>query len=766
MKFGLRHFLSAVGSRLVYDPDVAAYKPTKGKALEQVFGATGTLNFLGYLTDIDEYNDDFKVNETAFAKYEQMRRGDPQVYALLSAIGLPVRSARWDVTAPELDPQPLEKEASDLVRENLFGGLEYTAPSKLTVCQSFDSVLSHALLMLPFGSAAVEEIWAIDQGKVRLARLSPRMPRTYWRWHVDTDGETLVVLEQIAYRGSEMEFWTTPADKLTIFSFQKEGSYFAGRSMLRAVYKPWFFKTNLEKIEAIAAERNGMGVPVGIHAPNASEEDRKLLNQWVTQIATHEALGLGLPNGAEFKLVGVAGHTYECDTAIKRYSQEITRAGLASFLDLGTTDTGARSVGDTLQEFFLDAEQTLADSIAWHMNTGFVRRLVDFNYPGKFGRGKLRYPQVKASDVQAISVVALIEYLDKLAQASLIQPDESLEQHLRTKMGFPPAQPKTARLVGQAKVQERVDSGAPGAAPAATPGGGKEPTTEKPGAQAAKVQQQTNQAASQMSAARGRGFDWHGTELAREPRGVERFVQFADVLDRLDGGKKRVAAELRKAKPAMVRALAKKMAGAPATEVHRVSLPHDDALAGKVADALADVYQFGRQTVRHEQALQRKGEPPPEHPQLVHASIELADTAKGGLDLAANTAVGQFQNALTSRMAAAALAAKRQGDSSADDLADDMDDQPDGYIDRASGEAANWVMSSGRQDEFNALRDKIDHFVYSALLDMHTCDECSDADGKEGAEGDIPAVPNPSCEGGGQCRCMWVAVFGDEGGKA
>lgn len=776
----LRRMLSALGSALADDPTVADYKPTKGKDLTREFGATGTLNFEGYLTDIDEYNDDFKVNDTGFGIYEQMRRGDPQVFALLSALGLPVRSARWDVEAPEVEPEATEQEAADLVRENLFGGLEYTSPIGVQISQSWDAVLSHALLMLPFGSAAVEEVWALDGDTVRLARLDPRMPKTYWRWHVDSDGETLVVLEQIAYRGSEMQFWKIPADKLTIFSFQKEGAYFAGRSMLRAVYKPWFFKTGLEKIETIAAERNGMGFPVIVHGENASEEDRARGNQWVTQIATHQAIGLGLPFGSDFKLVGVQGQTYNVSAAIERYSQEITRAGLASFLDLGTTKTGARSVGDTLSEFFFNSEQALADSICWHMNTGVIRRMTDLNYPGLFGRGKLRYPRLTVSRVQAQSIEALVMYLDKLATASLIRPDDTLEDDIRRKMGFPAADKETARIAQQVKPTAKLDSipgapaappapgtptpkpTAPAAAPGATPGAAKTPTTAPVAAPAPAP------AAAGDVRLSGAGVMWHGTRLPREPRGAEVHIQFADVLDRLDGGKKRVAARLRKSKGRMLGALAENLAAAAPGRAHRVSLPLDEDLAAGVRDDLGDVYRFGRRTVEHERAAQRKGAKPPKVPQMVKASG--AGTAAEGddrLQLLADTTVSQFQNQLTARAAAAALAAKRKQEAAnAAAIAASVEDQPDGWIDRTAGEAANNAISSGRQDEFNAVRDEIDRFIYSALLDENTCGACQEADGKEGTEEDLPEVPNPDCAGGDQCRCMWVAVFKDEGGQA
>ena len=60
-------------------------------------------------------------------------------------------------------------------------------------------------------------------------------------------------------------------------------------------------------------------------------------------------------------------------------------------------------------------------------------------------------------------------------------------------------------------------------------------------------------------------------------------------------------------------------------------------------------------------------------------------------------------------------------------------------------------------------RDEIASYIYSALLDVNTCEACAAADGQESeSEDGIPAVPNPDCDGGDKCRCVVVAVFKDE----
>ncbi len=763
--------LSGIATRFqAADDFISGWKPLKGKKnLRTTYGAVGTLNFEGYLTDLDEYNSDFQVNAKAMRIYNEMRIGDPQVYATLCALSLPVMSAKWSLSAPDDSPNSIEKEAAELVKQNLFGGLEYTSPMGMTVSQPFSEILQHGLLMLAFGSMVMEELWAVDGNRIRLTRLDPRMPRTYFRWHVDDDGSTLIALEQIAYRGPNMQFWTTPADKLTIFSFQKEGAYFAGRPILRSMYKPWFFKNGLEQIDAVRAERNGLGIPVITHAPNAAKEDRDLANQWVTQIAAHQAIGLGVPNGADFKLVGVQGAVYDLNKSIQRYAMDISRVGLASFINLGSTATGSKAVGGTLSDFFLLSEQALADQIAWALNVHAIRRLVDFNFPGKFGRGKLRYPQLSAANVRARLLKEVIAVLDKLALAGYVRPDVPLESWMRQEMGFPAADPATARLQQQTKVTitDKTSSNptpAPGGSTenaAATPSAAPEaqPTTEAPDEHSVVSAEPNNLSAR---AARPR--------LRRKPRGVEVHVPHDAMLAKLERGKKSVARVLRSAKERQMHELAQRISRTPRAEIHRVSLPLDRDLAAAVKKHLHAIASFGAETVRHERIMQKRHHGTPAKPQLEKVSMsgpgQQTPMNEEPIGLLADTTVQQFQNNLAARMAAAALKNQAAAAQHPDDLVDAMDDQADGWIDRGAGEGVNGAMATGRQQEFQKVRSEIDRFIYSSMLDQNTCDDCAAADGQEGTEDQIPEVPNPGCSGGELCRCMWVAVFSDEGEKA
>ena len=155
------------------------------------FGMTGTPIFGGgFLRDLGEYSSTFQGGPfSSFRTYEEMRRGDAQVAATLLAIKLPVMGAEWAVREPK-DATPVEKEASKFVKENLFERLDWNA------------VLSNALLMLDFGCAAHEDVWAIDRGQMVLSKCAPRLPMTFYNWVMaGPESDELVALRQAGYKG-------------------------------------------------------------------------------------------------------------------------------------------------------------------------------------------------------------------------------------------------------------------------------------------------------------------------------------------------------------------------------------------------------------------------------------------------------------------------------------------------------------------------------------------------------------------------------------
>lgn len=389
-------------------------------------GAAGTPIFGGFLRELGEYNPNFSGGPFAsFLLYEQMRRSDAMVAAVLSACKLPIRAAEWAISDPK-DPTPEERLATDFVKENLFRRCDFKA------------ALENALLMLDFGCAVHEDVYARDRGRICLARMAPRLPLTFYRWLTRPETDELIGLAQIGYRGGEYVNAVMPVEKIARFTFQQEGANFAGRSMLRAMYQHWYTKQALYAIAAIAAERNGMGIPVVTMGPKAKLEDRKAALAWVSSLLTHEKTGLVLPAEWTVDLQGVTGQTLDPQALIEHHNGQIGAVALAQFIMMGTghhDSGGNRSLAETMSDFFFQGLQATADQIGEVFSETTIARLVKFN----FGPG-VRPPRLVPQDLIASKIGTIGTILSDLTgeQGGLITPDRNLEAWLRAKLGAPP----------------------------------------------------------------------------------------------------------------------------------------------------------------------------------------------------------------------------------------------------------------------------------------------------------------------------------------
>ncbi|MGA9057409.1 MAG: hypothetical protein WB763_12965, partial [Terriglobia bacterium] len=425
-------------------------------------GAVGTANFAGFIRDLGEYNPILE-GRSSFLIYEKMRRSDADVRAALLACKLPIRAADCQIVPGLKENEPgfdLAKKIADEVRENLLGGLESPTSTGCWVTQNFETVKENALLCLDFGCAAHEDLWHIDGDRVRLRKLAPRLPYTFYRYHVDDDGESLLYLEQYGYRGNNFVNVLVPAEKLAYFVNDMEGAYFYGRSVLRAAYQHWYMKSQIYRIDAISIERNGLGVPTIKQGPNVSAEDRKAAQQWVQMLAAHESTGLSLPSGWEFVLTGITGRIRDPQASIQHHSEMIMRSVLANFLSLGTTQTGSRALGGSMRDFFYLSLEAISQKIDETISNTSIRRLVNYNYTPQPGK-KLPYPRLVTSNIIVINPLELLEVAKDVGKfdVDLLQPDNDTENWIRKKCGMPlksnTSRPRWAPI--QTRLQEQEE---------------------------------------------------------------------------------------------------------------------------------------------------------------------------------------------------------------------------------------------------------------------------------------------------------------------
>lgn len=353
--------------------------------------------------------------------YDAMRRQDAQSASVLRAVTLPVRRTSWRIDGAGCRPEVAQHIAQDM-------GLEIVGQGPIPVPRTRDRFswaehLQLALTMTAFGHSIFEQVYRIDDsGAARLRKLAWRPPQTIAAWNVADDGG----LASIEQWGSRQPI---PISRLVAYSHDREGAAWWGNSLLRPAYKHWLIKDRLLRTQAQTIDRNGMGIPLYTAADD--EEDLVKGEQLATAWRSGDAAGAAIPNGASLELVGVKGTLPDAGAAIQYHDEQIARAVLAHFLNLGT-QTGSWALGSTFADFFTLSLQSLGEAIRDTAQQHIIEDLVDVNWGPDEPAPRLVFEEIGSRQA------ATAQALKLLVDAGILYPDRSMEEAMRQQMGLPP----------------------------------------------------------------------------------------------------------------------------------------------------------------------------------------------------------------------------------------------------------------------------------------------------------------------------------------
>jgi hypothetical protein len=371
--------------------------------------------------------------------YDKMRREDSQVGSVLRAVTLPIRSARWSI-----DPAGASDEVVALIAGDLglpVKGRSIEPPLRTKGRFSWGEHLRMALLELVYGHSFFEQVYKVEAGRVHLRKLAWRPPRSIAKIEVAADGG-LIAIEQ---RGVGSAPIRIPADRLVAYINDREGANWFGQSLLRTAYKNWLLKDRMLRAQALTVERNGLGVPVYEGAPVPDDAQGADREKWEKSekdgglelakgFRAGEAAGASIPNGAKLTLMGVTGDLPDTDKPIRYHDEQIARAVLAHFLNLGT-ETGSWALGSTFANFFTDSLNAVAEHIQAITQQHVIEDLVDANWGESERAPRLVFEPIGSEHpVTADAIRTLID-------AKAIHADESLEAFMRTAYGLPVRDP-------------------------------------------------------------------------------------------------------------------------------------------------------------------------------------------------------------------------------------------------------------------------------------------------------------------------------------
>ena len=362
------------------------------------------------------------------AVYDRMRRQDAQVTSVLRAVTLPVRRTAW-----RIDPADARAEVVELVAADLglpvAGQPEAPPPLRTRNRFSWAHHLQMALLMIVYGHSYFEQVYRLDSsGLARLRKLALRPARTLSAINVAADGG-LESIEQYAPVGASTPTKTIPVSRLVGYVHDREGGNWLGTSLLRPAYKHWLIKDRLLRVQAQTIDRNGMGVPLYKGAEGEASLDKGV--ELAKAVRAGDDSGAAVPHGADLLLRGVEGDLPDADKPIRYHDEQIARAVLAHFLNLGT-QTGSWALGTTFADFFTFSLQTLAEQVADVANAHVIEDLVDVNFGENEPAPRLIFDEIGSRrDATAQAIKMLID-------AGAIFPDRELEEFIRLAFGLPP----------------------------------------------------------------------------------------------------------------------------------------------------------------------------------------------------------------------------------------------------------------------------------------------------------------------------------------
>lgn len=361
----------------------------------------------------------------AMRKYREMRENDPIVGAILTAMDMMIRSVDWKFIPAE---GPKAEEGKQFAEE-VFEDMEH----------SFEEFVSEVMSLLPYGFSVFENVFkrrtsgVYKDGKIGIKKLAPRAQYTIDRFNVTRAGEILGVFQRPQYGASEIYI---PSGKMLLFRTSSINNDPSGRSVLRNAYISYHYVSHLQRIEAIAIEREMNGLPVGkvpasYMAPDADEGKKAFVATYsriLRDIRNNEQAFIMLPsdpfendNGSlsqtpkvSFELVASKGtRDIDINKVINRHQQNIARTVLADFIMLGQTERGSFAMSKSKSDLFLRSIEGYTKSIVAVINRDLMPRLWALN-----GFNMEDMPKITCGNVAPPDLDELGRYITRIANVN------------------------------------------------------------------------------------------------------------------------------------------------------------------------------------------------------------------------------------------------------------------------------------------------------------------------------------------------------------
>lgn len=410
---------------------------------EVELGASGTVIHSGYITN--DYISDLSHPQSV-STYDQMRKSDATVQAVLKVNKLPILGSDFYIDIEGDDKKSVE--IKEFISDAMFNKIKFKT-----------SFLPQALLMFDFGFMCFEKVFALDENnKYYYKTLAPRLPVSLDKWK-QTEGDEEAGMFQSGYKNDDyISSNLIPSWKLVRFALNQEGDNYEGTSLLRSAYKSWYYKSNLEKIGAIAAERGSAGLPLLEQDKDGrpmDEAESEKMNEIMENVRSNASSYITTPAGYKFSFA-TPGGAFDFHPQLHYHDRQIAESVLAQFIKTG----GAGSSGGYAQnkidiQLFLLSLTQYANYICGRIDELMIKELVDLNFDNvEF------YPKMKFKPIELRDMTTFSESLEKLVNSGTLTADVDVENLVRGEMGLPNIEEKEiiAPKTNDSKLSISLDS--------------------------------------------------------------------------------------------------------------------------------------------------------------------------------------------------------------------------------------------------------------------------------------------------------------------
>lgn len=685
-------------------------------------------------------------------------RNDSMIASILNAVILPIINAEHIIEPASSDPK--DEEIAAFVRYCLFEQQNHSE-------KKYHDALSLVYGFMPYeyGRKFIKSHPEFGDD-LSCITLNVRKPSTVDRWEKDGD------LFKGFYQQTDIHDIWIPAERIQLVNYREEFGNIEGKSILREMYQAFTNKQKITIIGLMNLERLG-GIPFiqGIHNWDSAKQAIEILKG----IRSHENAFAAIPQQmGELKMLTGGAGASDHIAYLHYMDNQMAKSVLAQFINLGADSvSGSRAVGDVQMEFFKSSIQAIVRQFedAYNLEKGnfpaYIKELVDLNYSGVTD-----YPKYKITKLSDEDVERVVGVLSAIATARTLSATDEIMVRERFNM----ITDEIREQLIEDKVEENDSDNSDTREIRGDQDGGKEDSQKE-------EEKEKKENFNLQPGDHGTVGDCCGhrhlhnispVKLNREPRGLEKFVNFNALGGHLDSSTRVIADKIEDytfgVLDKKLKKLKKDMESGNISGIRKFKFNEKERLE-MLSDIEQDVkltYDFGRRSVTEEIENQKD-----ERDLLFVDGSDLIDELSNS-SMAEMLALSSsaFFNSIEDAVKRDALAQVRTGEIDIPAIETSVTQKTSNDFKSLAFMLSVSALNQGREDQAGSMDDEIKFAEYSAIMDDNTCPDCAKKDGQRfqlnTRESQRLRVPNPQCfstaskNSVNRCRCIWVFALRNE----